>query len=154
MDSFIYMCVLAGQRMIMCSLNFAAVVAVISQFYFLILNCSSSFLSSLLSFFFCLTHPIYSLACSSSAFSILPPEAFEIMPLTFQLPHEYTHFATAFMAVETACVLSNMPNIWILKPVGLSRGRYEFQSHVQKNDEKIRDSFDVTCFLTAKYFSV
>jgi tubulin polyglutamylase TTLL5 len=45
-------------------------------------------------------------------------ESFEIMPLTFLLPHEHNQFVNAF--VETDKPESN---IWIMKPIGLSRGR-------------------------------
>lgn len=54
-------------------------------------------------------------------------QAFEIMPLTFQLPHEYTHFVKAFMEAEQNIKEkdeSNSQNFWIMKPVGMSRGRY------------------------------
>lgn len=46
-------------------------------------------------------------------------ESFEIMPLTFVLPHEYNQFVEAFTDHEG----SAESNIWILKPIGLSRGR-------------------------------
>jgi tubulin polyglutamylase TTLL5 len=67
---------------------------------------------------------------------------FEIMPPTFVLPHEYTQFVSSFTAFEqqkrdgVAMLSSNgefsndngsspgvIYNYWILKPVGLSRGR-------------------------------
>ena len=41
--------------------------------------------------------------------------------MTFQLPHEYTHFVTAYMAAEAACALTDIQNIWILKPVEESK---------------------------------
>ena len=51
--------------------------------------------------------------------------SFEIMPQSFVLPHEYTSFVRAFTEAEST--KSEDPNktnnIWILKPVGLSRGR-------------------------------
>lgn len=69
---------------------------------------------------------------------------FEIMPPTFILPHEYTQFVQVFTKYEMLkrgdCTLEetglpaasvgsssgsegNIQNYWILKPVGLSRGR-------------------------------
>jgi hypothetical protein len=51
-------------------------------------------------------------------------EAFEIMPQTFQLPHEYTLFVNAFMACQARTLgEKGLQNFWIMKPVGLSRGR-------------------------------
>ena len=50
-------------------------------------------------------------------------DAFEIMPQTFVLPHEYTKFVAAFYAQAARLEGSGQPNLWILKPVGLSRGR-------------------------------
>lgn len=51
-------------------------------------------------------------------------EAFEIMPQTFQLPHEYTLFVNAFMACQARTFdEKGLQNFWIMKPVGLSRGR-------------------------------
>jgi hypothetical protein len=55
--------------------------------------------------------------------------AFNIMPVTFILPHEYTKFIAAFYEIEQEReeVVKQggrpLPNFWILKPVGLSRGR-------------------------------
>lgn len=60
--------------------------------------------------------------------------SFEIMPKTFILPHEYTLFVKAFMEIEALknqtsgndndeTRKSSFKNIWIMKPVGLSRGR-------------------------------
>lgn len=43
---------------------------------------------------------------------------FEIMPQTFLLPHEYTQFVSSFTKVT-----NQYENLWILKPIGLSRGR-------------------------------
>ena len=54
---------------------------------------------------------------------------FEIMPKTFLLPNEYTSFVREYTMIEA---MKNDPatpdpesirNIWIMKPVGLSRGR-------------------------------
>ena len=50
-------------------------------------------------------------------------EHFEIMPQTFQVPHEYTQFVNAFMEIEARKQTNKLQNIWILKPIGLSRGR-------------------------------
>ena len=65
--------------------------------------------------------------CSGSK---LLRSAFELMPKTFVLPHEYTKFVSHFYKEEErlreqATALENpaLPNYWILKPVGLSRGR-------------------------------
>ena len=78
-----------------------------------------------------------------SASSKQHSEAFHIMPQTFILPHEYNKFVAAFYENQStleAC----QPNMWILKPVGLSRGRgislvsdlaevkYDMQTVVQK----------------------
>jgi tubulin polyglutamylase TTLL5 len=48
---------------------------------------------------------------------------FEIMPLTFILPHEYTAFVQAFTHAETNRGNDNSENYWIMKPIGMSRGR-------------------------------
>lgn len=50
---------------------------------------------------------------------------FEIMPKTFLLPNEYTLFVREFMSHENEVTESGekVKNIWIMKPVGLSRGR-------------------------------
>jgi tubulin polyglutamylase TTLL5 len=50
------------------------------------------------------------------------------MPQTFILPHEYNKFVAAFYAHQSgqndkADAKDKEPNLWILKPVGLSRGR-------------------------------
>lgn len=48
------------------------------------------------------------------------------MPQTFLLPHEYTQFVKAFTSTETRLRETNdgsSVNYWIMKPVGLSRGR-------------------------------
>ena len=50
-------------------------------------------------------------------------DAFEIMPQTFLLPHEYTQFVKAFMELESQREERNVRNFWIMKPIGLSRGR-------------------------------
>ena len=97
------------------------------------------FFSALLSFF-AFSYPIFCLSTSLLLFFLnFPPcllffpsltlfsQAFEIMPLTFQLPHEYTHFVKAFMEAEQNIKEkdeSNSQNFWIMKPVGMSRGRY------------------------------
>ena len=60
---------------------------------------------------------------------------FEIMPQTYLLPHEYTQFVASFKEFESmkssttaseegkAKTEPEFHNYWILKPVGLSRGR-------------------------------
>jgi hypothetical protein len=50
---------------------------------------------------------------------------FEIMPPTYLLPNEFTAFVKVFHEFEKQRADSEMkePNIWIMKPVGLSRGR-------------------------------
>jgi tubulin polyglutamylase TTLL5 len=50
-------------------------------------------------------------------------DAFEIMPLTFILPHEYNQFANVFLDLESRRESEKTQNIWIMKPIGLSRGR-------------------------------
>ena len=45
------------------------------------------------------------------------------MPQTFLLPHEFTQFVGAFMEIETKKKQNQLQNFWIMKPVGLSRGR-------------------------------
>ena len=50
-------------------------------------------------------------------------EAFEIMPQTFILPHEYTQLVKAFTAEENRREETDSQNFWIMKPVGMSRGR-------------------------------
>ena len=59
--------------------------------------------------------------------SALHPERYSdnydgIMPLTFVLPQEYSQFVTAFSALQRSAG-GNDSNFWILKPIGLSRGR-------------------------------
>jgi tubulin polyglutamylase TTLL5 len=74
--------------------------------------------------------------CSMSSKKI-HVDAFKIMPQTFILPHEYNKFVTAFYENDSGNggltngggsgggggVMKKVPNYWILKPVGLSRGR-------------------------------
>jgi tubulin polyglutamylase TTLL5 len=55
---------------------------------------------------------------------------FEIMPKTFLLPHEYTQFIQSYTFYENmkkeeikTIGTTQLHNYWILKPVGLSRGR-------------------------------
>jgi tubulin polyglutamylase TTLL5 len=50
-------------------------------------------------------------------------EAFEIMPQTFLLPHEYTQFVKCFTEIENKREELGVQNYWIMKPVGMSRGR-------------------------------
>ena len=47
---------------------------------------------------------------------------FEIMQQTFVLPQEFNSFVTAFSAIQQD-PLKRETNFWIMKPVGLSRGR-------------------------------
>ena len=49
--------------------------------------------------------------------------AFEIMPQTFLLPQEYIHFVQAFQEIEARRLEAGVQNYWIMKPVGMSRGR-------------------------------
>eukprot|EP00804_Cyclotella_cryptica_P005935 CCRYP_000194-RA/>CCRYP_000194-RA protein AED:0.43 eAED:0.25 QI:0/0/0/0.5/1/1/2/0/947 len=48
--------------------------------------------------------------------------AFHIMPLTYALPHEYNAFVSGFTSIQNASG-SKRSNVWIIKPIGLSRGR-------------------------------
>jgi hypothetical protein len=50
-------------------------------------------------------------------------EAFEIMPQTYILPQEYTQLVRAFTESEQARLQNGTQNLWIMKPVGMSRGR-------------------------------
>ena len=50
-------------------------------------------------------------------------EFFEIMPLTFLLPAEYNAFVKMFHEIEGTRSSTGAHNIWIMKPIGLSRGR-------------------------------
>ena len=45
---------------------------------------------------------------------------YNIMPLTYALPHEYNSFVSGYQSIQK---ISGAANIWIIKPVGLSRGR-------------------------------
>lgn len=47
-------------------------------------------------------------------------DGFNIMPLTYALPHEYNAFVKGFASMQNS---SNQSNFWIVKPIGLSRGR-------------------------------
>lgn len=58
--------------------------------------------------------------------SVLGMAEFDIMPQTFVLPHEYTAFLQAFTELQATAVAAAQGNgfhYWIMKPVGLSRGR-------------------------------
>ena len=47
-----------------------------------------------------------------------------IMPLTYVLPKEFTSFLSAFSSIRKTCELHDAnSNLWIMKPVGMSRGR-------------------------------
>jgi hypothetical protein len=50
-------------------------------------------------------------------------EEFEVMPQTYTLPHEYTQFVKAFTVIESEKINRGIENVWIMKPVGMSRGR-------------------------------
>ena len=65
-------------------------------------------------------------------------DAFKIMPETYILPQEYTQFVKSFTEKEAAMfttdtvdpaadkpysATSSSANLWIMKPVGMSRGR-------------------------------
>jgi tubulin polyglutamylase TTLL5 len=43
-----------------------------------------------------------------------------IMPLTYALPHEFNSFVSGYQSISR---LANAANTWIIKPIGLSRGR-------------------------------
>ena len=45
-----------------------------------------------------------------------------IMPLTYVLPNEFTAFLSAFSAIQKTCQ-EGQSNLWILKPSAMSRGR-------------------------------
>ena len=48
---------------------------------------------------------------------------FEIMPQTFLLPSEFVPFVKAFHEIEASKAATGYVNLWIMKPIGLSRGR-------------------------------
>lgn len=50
-------------------------------------------------------------------------EFFEIMPVTFLLPADYNAFVKTFHEIESSRAETGCHNTWILKPIGLSRGR-------------------------------
>jgi len=51
-------------------------------------------------------------------------DSFNIMPLTYALPHEFNSFVSGYQSIEKVSIGNNKSsNIWIIKPVGLSRGR-------------------------------
>jgi len=61
-----------------------------------------------------------------SSVSALGMAEFDLMPQTFVLPHEYTLFVQSFTQLQAAATASGEGNgfhYWIMKPVGLSRGR-------------------------------
>ncbi|KAL7540438.1 hypothetical protein ACHAXR_010108 [Thalassiosira sp. AJA248-18] len=47
---------------------------------------------------------------------------YNIMPLSYSLPHEYNSFVSGYQSIQKISG-DKAANIWILKPVGLSRGR-------------------------------
>ena len=52
-------------------------------------------------------------------------DSYNIMPLTYALPHEFNAFVSGYQSIQKVCgnTSSSNSNIWIIKPVGLSRGR-------------------------------
>ena len=48
-------------------------------------------------------------------------DCFNIMPLTYALPHEYNAFVAGYSSIQK--IGMGKSNFWIIKPVGLSRGR-------------------------------
>lgn len=44
------------------------------------------------------------------------------MPLTFALPHEFASFVSGYQSIQQS-IADKSANYWIIKPVGLSRGR-------------------------------
>jgi len=49
-------------------------------------------------------------------------EPFNIMPLTYALPHEFNAFVSGYQSIQKISG-NKSTNFWIIKPVGLSRGR-------------------------------
>ncbi|KAL7471304.1 hypothetical protein ACHAXS_011602, partial [Conticribra weissflogii] len=49
-------------------------------------------------------------------------DSFNIMPLTYALPHEYNSFVSGYSSIQKFSGEKSMNN-WILKPIGMSRGR-------------------------------
>jgi len=49
-------------------------------------------------------------------------DSFNIMPLTYALPHEYNSFVSGYSSIQKLCGVKSM-NYWIIKPIGMSRGR-------------------------------
>ncbi|KAK1742008.1 tubulin-tyrosine ligase family protein [Skeletonema marinoi] len=45
-----------------------------------------------------------------------------LMPLTYALPHEYNAFVAGYTSIQKLSGATS-PNFWIVKPIGLSRGR-------------------------------
>jgi len=45
----------------------------------------------------------------------------QLMPLTYALPHEYNSFVAGYSSIQKLAD-STIPNFWIVKPIGLSRG--------------------------------
>jgi len=50
-------------------------------------------------------------------------DSFNIMPLTYALPHEFNSFVAGYQSIQKVSGNNKSSNIWIIKPVGLSRGR-------------------------------
>ena len=57
-----------------------------------------------------------------SGFSPKDEESFNIMPLTYALPHEFASFVSGYQSIQHN-LTDKFANYWIIKPVGLSRGR-------------------------------
>ena len=49
-------------------------------------------------------------------------DCFNIMPLTYALPHEFNAFVAGYSSIKKI-IGNKATNVWIIKPVGLSRGR-------------------------------
>lgn len=50
-------------------------------------------------------------------------DSFDFMPLTYALPHEFNSFVSAYQLLQKVSGDNRTDNYWIMKPVGLSRGR-------------------------------
>ena len=65
---------------------------------------------------------------SSSSHSGGVNNVWNIMPLTYVLPNEFTSFLSSFSSIQKNCESNDNnndinSNLWIMKPVGMSRGR-------------------------------
>ena len=50
-------------------------------------------------------------------------DSFDFMPLSYTLPHEFNSFVSAYQLLQKERGDNRTDNYWIMKPVGLSRGR-------------------------------